>query len=116
MRYILTLTVLFAMAFITNADPPHHPHHVPNTNGPAAHQRINVDHRHFKKVGVVRNNWGYAYQGRTWHHWEYTKVWSRQYGCYCNYCPYTYTWYYWCKPDLAWYPLSHCPYNTYSWD
>jgi len=58
---------------------------------------------------------GYFYRGRNHNHWAYW-YWDRGYGCNLFWDPYVCSFYYWCAPQGGYYPLSYCPYNTYSWE
>lgn len=51
-----------------------------------------------------------GYNHRHWTHWRYYP----SYGCYLYWCPYTTVWYYWCGPDLSYYPITYVPYNSYT--
>jgi len=83
MKYIFVFIIsLFTGAAI--AAPHHHSHH-------------------WHKPGVIKH--GHYYKGYKWNHWSRTHCWLKQYGCYCNYDPYTKVWYYWCVPDKCWYPV-----------
>jgi len=48
------------------------------------------------------------------HHWSSSRYFA-QYGCTLYYDTDEQCWYYWCQPDDCYYPLSYCPYGTYSW-
>src|SRR5262249_27237837 len=36
-----------------------------------------------------------------------SRYWSSRYGCYCYWCPYVNSWYYWCAPQSCYYPISY---------
>ena len=56
---------------------------------------------------------GICYRGRDHNHWGARRFDSR-YGCDCYWDPYVLEWYYWCEPDLCFYPVSYCPYGVYA--
>jgi hypothetical protein len=55
---------------------------------------------------------GYYYAGREHKHWK-SCYFDKRYGCYAYLCPSTKVYYYWCKPDDCYYPISYCPHSTY---
>ncbi len=57
---------------------------------------------------------GYFYPGRNYNHWS-SRCWNPNYNCYTYWCPTTSCSYYWCQPDNCFYPVSYCPYRTYTW-
>jgi hypothetical protein len=59
-------------------------------------------------------SYGYYYPGRYHNHWS-NYCWSGSYGCNLYYDPCCSNWYYWCTPASCYYPVSYCPYGTYSW-
>jgi hypothetical protein len=44
-----------------------------------------------------------------------SSCYDADYGCMVYYDRFTQTFFYWCVPDRCFYPLSYCPYGTYSW-
>jgi hypothetical protein len=73
-------------------------------------QTVVVKDYHFK-CGT-KCSFGYCYKNYTHCHWAH-KCWLPACGCYGYYCPYTLVYYYWCEPDLCWYPITYCPYGCY---
>ena len=57
---------------------------------------------------------GYMYKGKNHFHWT-SQRWDARYGCVCFYDPYILAWFYWCEPDLCYYPVAYCPYQTFCW-
>ena len=58
--------------------------------------------------------YGLYYAGvnhRQWSTWRY----YNSYGTVLYYDPWTREWYYWCAPDLRYYPVSYVPYGIYAW-
>jgi hypothetical protein len=54
---------------------------------------------------------GYYYAGREHNHWT-SCYFDKRHGCYAYLCPSTKAYYYWCKPDDCFYPVSYCPHGT----
>jgi hypothetical protein len=55
----------------------------------------------------------YFYKG--WDHHQWTKwTFDRRYGCNLYWCPYAKGYYYWCAPDLCYYPVQYVPYKSYT--
>src|SRR5262249_38228782 len=48
---------------------------------------------------------GYSFSARNFY-WN-SRCWSGRYGCYCYWCPYVSSWYYWCAPQSCYYPISY---------
>jgi hypothetical protein len=61
----------------------------------------------------IRFDHGIYYRGRDHHHWGSVRF-DRRYGCNCYWDPYVSVWYYWCQPDDCYYPVSYCPYRSYT--
>jgi hypothetical protein len=62
---------------------------------------------------AVKHNFGYVYKGHSHYHWTKVIV-NPTYGCRVFWCPSVSVWYYWCAPDQCFYPVSYCPYGTYT--
>jgi len=65
------------------------------------------------RVGVHFEH-GIYYKGKEHPHWALCRYDAR-YGCDCYWDPCSLTWYYWCEPDVCYYPVTYVPYRTYSW-
>jgi hypothetical protein len=61
----------------------------------------------------VKFDKGIFYKGKNQNHWGLIR-WDLRYGCYCYWDPCVLVWYYWCEKDDCYYPVSYCPYRTYS--
>jgi hypothetical protein len=85
----------------------HGGYHARHTSG-GHHARLAYHHAHGHRFAH-----GYYYKGRNHHHWT-KRYWHSGYRCYLYYCPDTLAYYYWCAPDNCYYPVSYCPYKTYS--
>jgi hypothetical protein len=48
---------------------------------------------------------GYSFSARNFY-WN-SRSWSSRYGCYCYWCPYVNSWYYWYAPQSSYYPISY---------
>jgi len=70
-----------------------------------------IDYR--LRVGIHFEH-GIYYKGKVHPHWAHCRYDAR-YGCDCYWDPCSLTWYYWCEPDLCYYPVTYVPYRTYSW-
>jgi hypothetical protein len=57
---------------------------------------------------------GYLYKGCNHYHWTVCRF-DVRYGCCCYFDPCCAVWYYWCEPDLCFYPVTYCPYRLYVW-
>jgi hypothetical protein len=57
---------------------------------------------------------GYFYPGRVHRHWSYC-YWDARYRTYLYFDPCLRSYYYFCPRDTCYYPVSYCPYRTYSW-
>jgi hypothetical protein len=57
-------------------------------------------------------SWGYAYFGREHRHWT-SCYFDERFGCYLYFDPSTQVYYYWCERDVVFYPINHCPYETF---
>ena len=60
---------------------------------------------HFEHGSRMRDG-RFFYRGHDHYHWTY-RYWYGHYGCYCYYCPFTYSWYYWYPQDNCYYPVSY---------
>jgi hypothetical protein len=72
---------------------------------PAAKSKITAQGVKFAK--------GIFYKGKNQNHWGLIR-WDLRYGCYCYWDPCVLEWYYWCEQDDCYYPVSYCPFRTYS--
>ena len=52
-----------------------------------------------------RMSHGYSFNARNFY-WN-SRRWSSRYGCYCYWCPYVNSWYYWSASQASYYPLSY---------
>lgn len=55
---------------------------------------------------------GYFYRGRHHSHWTVIRF-DPRYGCDLYFDPDLGVWYYWCAPDLCFYPVCYVPYRCY---
>jgi len=68
---------------------------------------------------TVSNRSGKVGKGQHGHHRNHR--WARSsynagYGCNLYYDADEATWYYWCSPDNCYYPVSYCPYGSYTFE
>src|SRR5262249_32935961 len=83
-------------------------------SGPSSAPRHNrTDFRDYHKKFGKEFNWGYGYFGRHHRHWT-SSYFDNRFDCYLYLCPSTQAYYYWCERDVCFYPLSYCPYTTFS--
>jgi len=69
------------------------------------------DSQYCYKYGV-KKSFGYCYKGYDHCHW-YCNKWSSVHNCWFFFDPSCSLWYYWCEPDLCYYPCNYLPYRTY---
>lgn len=60
----------------------------------------------------VKKSFGYCYHGIDHCHW-YCNKWSPIHNCWFYFDQSCLLWYYWCEPDLCYYPVTYLPYRTY---
>jgi hypothetical protein len=53
-------------------------------------------------------DFGFCFHGHNHCHWSHS-CWCAPCNCYCNYCPSTCCYYWWCVEDQCWYPYGYCP-------
>jgi hypothetical protein len=87
---------------------------LPNTTivhvGTVNHSNVTDYHL---RVGIHFEH-GIYYKGKEHPHWALCRYDAR-YGCDCYWDPCSLTWYYWCEPDLCYYPVTYVPYRAYAW-
>lgn len=88
-----------------------HPQSLRVGSSPINHSPVTFKNYHLSNG--TKANFGFFYKGQNHNHWSY-RCWYDRCGCYCYYCPCTCCYYYWCGPDSCYYPISYCPYGTYT--
>jgi hypothetical protein len=83
---------------------PHHGNHTIFCKTP-------INHNYCHQYGV-KKHFGFCYHGYDHNHW-YCNKWSNVHNCWFYYDYGCSNWYYWCEPDLCYYPCSYLPYKSY---
>jgi hypothetical protein len=88
-------------------------------HGPAGTHRHNTHwNRNFDPRYHLKNGFkfagGYYYKGYKHLHWT-GRYWNTTYGSWFYFDPCVRSYYYYCLPDAAWYPVTYCPYGIYTW-
>lgn len=63
-----------------------------------------INHSFARNYGT-RFSHGYSFSARNFYY--SSRCWSSRYGCYCYWCPYVNSWYYWCGGQSCYYPISY---------
>ena len=116
-KYILSILFSLAVVSFVLAGPQHHHpgnHPGPHPSHPAPHVPPHQPSGHYYVNHGHQFSHGWYYTGRHHCHWSY-HYWYVSFGCWIYYDPDLYCWYYFCVPLDCYYPISYCPYSTYSW-
>jgi hypothetical protein len=79
--------------------------------GNPGYNNANRIHNYYLQHGT-RFAQGYFYRGRNHSHWTVIRF-DPRYGCDLYWDPDLGIWFYWCAPDLCFYPVSYVPYRCY---
>ena len=82
----------------------HVSHNYSTTHNVSTFRTFSTPHSFVQKYGTKFSH-GYYFSSKNFYY--NTRRWSSRYGCYCYWCPYVNSWYYWSPAQTCYYPLSY---------
>lgn len=97
-------------------------HNFQNSNHNSFFRNVSIARPQFQRNFAFNNyhltharkyDFGYCYIGNQHQHWASTSFYQPL-GCNVYFDSCTDAWYYWCTPHNCYYPVSYCPFGTYT--
>lgn len=112
-RYLLSAVVGIAALALTSpvhaghghsGNFSHVSHNYATSRNYSTFRTFSTPHSFVQRYGTKFSH-GYYFRSNNFY-WN-TRRWSSRYGCYCYWCPYVNSWYYWSPTQSYYYPLSY---------